>query len=523
MKHLISLLLIFSCSLTLCGQDTFHKLIYLGFPMTRFTSILPTDSCFYVTGTFSDSIPPLTTGALLGKIDLQGELVSLKTVKHPDRFYFNDFADLLVNHHGNLFTAGIVNDTAQSVKGILYFYNHEGDTISTFIFRNPLYPNENHVYPKETLQKENGDYVVLNIHWAVNPNSSDDNDLSLLVIDSSLDVLLYKTYGTSAWDEVAESLVLDNDGGYILGAKRTNEAEVFLNYNCRTLIIKTDSTGGQNWQWLSPAGVLQDEAKAMIKTPDGGLVVASGIGQEIGNNPNLHTLVWDGLIFKLDADRNVVWSTPLRGDLPNGSTELTEMVEATDGNGYVASGIVYEKEGVALGHYTSWLVKVSPEGDSLWARRYTYFDGEYVAPEAWDMKATPDGGYVLVGYSSEVFDIVTNPYIPAWIMKVDSFGCLIPGCHLTDALEEPGETAPSLVIYPNPVGDFLNFQLRGVSSAKHAAFRIVNLEGKVLQEIKGVNIPATVTVPATGWPVGACFLQCFENGVVICSEKFVKQ
>lgn len=357
-------------------------------------------------------------------------------------------------------------------------------------------------------------------------DSPTDIDISLIVLDSLFQTEFYKNYASSSTDEISNSLIVDDDGGYLIGAKRTNEADVQLNFNCRTLLIKVDSTGGQVWQWLSPAGVLQDEAKAMIKTPDGGLVVASGIGQEIGNNPNIHTLVWDGLIFKLDAERNVVWSTSLRAsDVPGGGgTELTEMVEATDGNGYVASGIVYEiTPEHPSGYYTSWLVKVSPEGDSLWSRRYTYFDGEFVAPEVFDMKATPDGGYVLVGFTVNQYNVITNPIVPAWIMKVDSFGCLILGCHLSDATGEREEAVSSLAIYPNPVGSLLNFQLRGAQPSKDATFRIVNMEGKVVQEIKAVNVQATVSIPVAGWPAGTYFLQCLDDGVVICSEKFVKQ
>lgn len=179
------------------GQYTFHKLVYLEFPMIRFTGVLPTDSCFYVTGTFSDTISPLRTGTFLGKIDLQGELTNISMIKHSDRLYFNDFADLNANHDGNLFTVGIVNDTAGSVKGTLYIYNLEGDTISTFEFRSPLYPNENHVWAKEIIQKSNGNYVIANNHWAVNPNSNDDNDLSLLSINSDFQIIFYKTFGTN--------------------------------------------------------------------------------------------------------------------------------------------------------------------------------------------------------------------------------------------------------------------------------------------------------------------------------------
>jgi hypothetical protein len=521
MKHLISILLILACSFSIEGQDTFHKLIYFDYPgVPSFRGVHPTDSCYYVVGNTTDST--FTSVVIFAKVDLEGELLFHKYLQYPGTDYYNTYSDLSGTPNGNLLTCG----DAWGDEGLaqLRIFDTNGDTLLTKGFKNLNFPDQIHEVALEIRQNKKGGYAMLISFQA--DDSPTDIDISLIVLDSLFQTEFYKNYASSSTDEISNSLIVDDDGGYLIGAKRTNEADVQLNFNCRTLIVKVDSTGGQVWQWLSPAGVLQDEAKALIKTPDGGLVVASGAGQEIGNNPNIHTLIWDGLIFKLDAEQNVVWSTPLRAsDVPGGGgTELTEMVESTDGNGYVASGIVYEiTPEHPNGYYTSWLVKVSPEGDSLWSRRYTYFDGEFVAPEVFDMKATPDGGYVLVGFTVNQFNIVTNPIVPAWIMKVDSFGCLIPGCHLPNAVGEKEVAAPSLAIYPNPAGDFLNFQLRGAQAMKNAAFRIVNMEGKVMQEMKSANVQATVTVPAVGWPPGAYFLQCLEGGAVICSEKFVKQ
>jgi hypothetical protein len=518
MKNLFSILLFFAFSIFVEGQGTFHKLILFddlpGVP--TFRGVYPTDSCYYVVGNTTDST--FTSVVLFAKIDLEGKLLLHKYLNHPGTDYFNTYSDLSSTANGKLLSCG----SAWGVESLaqLRIFDTSGDTLLTKGFKNLFYPDQTHVVAMEVRQNVKGGYAMLISFFADSPS---DVDISLIVIDSLLQTEFYDNYASTSTDEISNSLILDDDGGYLIGAKRTNEGEVLLNYNCRTLIIKVDSTGGQAWQWLSPAGVLQDEAKAMIKTPDGGLLVASGIGQEIGNNPNIHTLVWDAMIFKLDADRNVVWSTPFRGDLPTGGTELTEMVEAPDGSGYVASGIFLEYISDVEWYHTSWLVKVSPEGDSLWSRRYTYFDGEFVAPEVYDMKATPDGGYVLVGFTVNQYDIVTNPIVPAWIMKVDSLGCLIPGCHLTDATEETGQAVPRLAIYPNPASDFLNFQLRGIPFIKDATFRVVNLAGKVVEEIGVVNAQATVTIPVGAWPGGAYFLQCLENDAVICSEKFVKQ
>lgn len=478
--------------------------------------VLPTDSCYYVIGTFTDSVSPVRAGALWGKIDLDGNLLGVKTFHHPDRNYFNDYGDIKSTPEGFLYNAGSLNDTAYSVQIIFYLYNNQGDTLLTRQYRSILYPSANFVVPISTSRRPNGGFAIVNVHDI--DNTIENNDISLLLIDSSYQIEHYVKYGTTSKHELASSLLLDGDGGFLIGAQSTNAGQSLVNFYNRTLIIKTDSTGQMLWQYLSPVGILQDEAKAIIKTPDGGMVVASGVGQEFGNNPNIHTLLWDAMIFKLDANRNVVWSTLMRGDHASGGTKLTEMVEATDGNGYVACGNLFElTPDHNDGYLTSWLGKISLQGDSLWTRRYTIFDDTFVAPEVYDMKATPDGGYVLVGFTRHI-----SLHAPAWIMKVDSFGCLIPGCQLTDAVKEYELIRPELIIYPNPVSDFLNFQLRG-QSAQNGSFRIVDMNGSIIKSMDSVNPFTTVIVPVQEWPAGIYFLQYLERGIVKLSKKFIKQ
>ena len=518
MKQYLLLTLTCLCLLPLEAQTVFNKLIPLEFPVSRFMSVLPTDTSYYIIGTFTDSL--FRAGALWGKTDLEGDLLSLTTFRHPERDYFNDYGDIRSTKDGFLYNAGSYNESPNT-EIIFYLYNQEGDTLLTRRFKSILYPSANFVVPINIYQRKNGGYAIVAVHdTSENPENS---EISFLLIDSNYLVEAYLDYAHSPNHEIPNSLLLDEDDGYIIGAERTNEGQVFNNFENRTLLIKTDSLGNQQWQWLSPEGVLQDGAHAMIKTPDGGLVVASGQGIEWGTNPNYHYLFWDALIFKLDADRNVVWSTPFRGYHPSPQTTLTEMVEAQDGSGFVASGIVAEKEGDEPAYHTSWLVKVSSEGDSLWARRYTYFDGEFVAPEVWDMKTTPDGGYVLVGTAPQVFDINTNPYIPAWIMKVDSFGCLIPGCQLDDttAISGSPEQTTRLAIFPNPASDFLHIELRSAPSTGSFAARIVDANGKTMTEIPAVSAHTTYTLPVWQWPPGVYFLQLLHDGVPVRTERFV--
>jgi len=514
MKHLLFVAAFFHCLNSLKSQDTFHKLIFFDYPPSvTFRGVYPTDSCYYVVGNFTDTFPT-TSGVLFAKISLSGELLLFNTLNNPGSTdeYFNTYSDLLGTPDGALLTAGGLYDTTANAQ--IRIFNTLGDTSLTKSFHSILYPDLSYLVVLGIRKKANGDYGIL-ISYQSHENPYDSN-ISLLILDPLFQVKSYKPYANSTKYEESWSLILDDDGGYLIGARRTNDGQVNGNFTSQTLIIKTDSLGVEQWQYLSPSNKLQNAAKAMIKTPDGGLVVASDLGKEYWFNPvNPHWILWDALVYKLDADRNVEWYTPLRSYLPTSSFGVAEMVAAPDGSGYVICGPSIDSMPGQLPYNESWMVKVSNHGDSLWARHFAWFDGEFVAPDAWDMKVTPDGGYVVVGYSFNV-----GQHVPGWIMKVDSFGCLIPGCQTT-ATVEPGEPEVSLAVYPNPTSDYLNFQLRGVGFTSKAEFRIVNAEGKLVKAMKTPHPDATFTLPVLGWPVGTYFLQYLEEGLLVTTTKFI--
>ncbi|MBK8566433.1 MAG: T9SS type A sorting domain-containing protein [Saprospiraceae bacterium] len=440
-----------------------------------------------------------------------------KTFNNPGSFddYENAYSDLMRTSDGNLLTAGGLYDTTSNAQ--IRVFNTEGDTVLTKSFRSILYPEHSYLVVLGIQRRLNGDYGVL-ISFETNENPH-DADISLLVLDSLYQVKSYKSYAHSNSYEISAALSLDTDGGYLIGAKRTNEGQVNSGFTSRTLIVKTDSLGVEQWQWLSPANKLWDKAQAMIRTPDGGLVVASGTGAEKWNNPaNPHYLEWNALIFKLDTARNLLWQRPFRGYTDSGQTTLTEMVAAPDGSGFVACGIAMDTVGGQGAYHNAWLVKASNHGDSLWARHYAWFDGDFVAPEAWDMKATPDSGYVVVGYSLNV-----GQHVPGWIMKVDKHGCLIPGCNANDGPNATEEEKPEmkLAIYPNPTSDFLNFELRSPRLPQRASFRIVDSNGKVVKEMQSDSPRDTFILPVREWAEGAYILQTFVGNLLLTTDKFI--
>src|SRR6185295_12246164 len=99
------------------------------------------------------------------------------------------------------------------------------------------------------------------------------------------------------------------------------------------------------------------------------------------------------------------------------------------------------------------LCKLSSHGELLWHHKYSY-NGE---PEAylWDVKQTPDKGFFCVGTADDTIQGM-------WLLKLDSNGCLTPGC-LVDTTDTTDTTGTAIryiphklngvSIIPNPMHD----------------------------------------------------------------------
>jgi hypothetical protein len=493
-------------------QITFNKLIYFDFTFTRFSGVVATDSCYYLKSTFTDSVPPYSLGLMFSKLDLNGDMVNSTNIYSPDKVYDGVHCNMIPTSDGNFIQVAAMGDGV--ARAILVKHSPSLDTLLTKDYYSPLYPNLEYVVPNIVRQRPDGGFAIFFGHESI---KDVDFDISLLLLDSAYNQEQFKVYASTTLQETAASLILDGDGGYIMGAERTNDNLVWENFTNRTLILKADANGDQVWLWLSPSGQLWGEAAALCKTDDGGLVVASKKGKEIPINQNDGLIIWDAMVFKLDANRNIEWQTPLRGTRPSQSTKLVEMVESIDGSGYVVTGQLIDSVSGPEIKFGTWMAKVSPGGDSLWARYFTWHEGEFIGPEPWTMAATPDGGYIVAG-------ITVQKGIPApgWVLKVDSFGCLVPGCHLPNPTFEAGKPGIHISIYPNPASDFLNFYYRSPGTGEGLSWRAVNGQGQVVGSIGSVSPGSTAVLPIRDWPPGAYYLQCMGRDGVIASEKFVK-
>lgn len=501
-------------------QSTFIKQLNTEFPFLALTNVYPTDSCYYTTGVMTDSTGGLLTiGSVFHKFDLEGNIQIQKKLGTPEKSYQIWKAGLIPTDDEGIVTLGLTTDTVN--KAVIIKYSHNGDTLFTKEFINPYYPDEEFLYAATIRSdNQNGFWVLIGID--ADPNAS-NGDIYLLRVDAHGNVLSEFFYGNSQ-NDTPFALLAQSDGGLIIGSRKSNIGQSGNNFTSRTHIFKVDSNGEIEWEYLASGNQLTDYATTILPSNDGGVIVSSGKGIEHEINSNNSHLLWFPYFFKLDANHELEWSREFRGLWQSLDFTINEMVAANDGSGYV--GVSRISENISTGEEAlgSWIIKVSPEGDSLWARYYSFFDGLASKPTPYDIKNTSDGGYIIIG-KTDTKIIPDEPSVRrGWILKVDQYGCLIPGCQGDyTSSEEEGLDAFKLAIYPNPASDFLNFELRNRNASQNACFRVIDGLGRIVHDIPSRQVKGTVVVPLDGWANGMYWLQYVANGEVILSEGFVVQ
>ena len=138
MKRLFIFVVFVFISLKSICQVTFNLRERYDFLACVLTSVVPTDSCYYLTGVIADTIFPYNTGAVFLKLDLDGNMQMLKSIKSTLKSYELWSNSLSILPDGNFLNVGYNRDSIYT--GFLVKFDKFGDTIFVKEYRNPNYP-----------------------------------------------------------------------------------------------------------------------------------------------------------------------------------------------------------------------------------------------------------------------------------------------------------------------------------------------------------------------------------------------
>ncbi len=218
----------------------------------------------------------------------------------------------------------------------------------------------------------NGGYVIAGFTKSFGAGRE---DVYLIKVDGTGGLVWAGTYGGPGQD-IGKSVQQTADGGYII----TGQTESFGAGDFDVYLIRTDENGDTLWT-RTYGGPVNDMGQCVQQTLDGGFIAA-------GYTESFSVGISDVYLIKTKANGDTLWTRTYGGAL---SEEALSIQQTSDG-GYVVAGFT---SSFGAGSYDAYLLKTDQNGDTLWARTY----GGESSDRAYAVEQTSDGGYILVGYT----------------------------------------------------------------------------------------------------------------------------
>ena len=461
------------------GQTTFSKL-YWNYPYTTLGQAIAVDSSnFYVTGrgdSYIDGFYYLNNFFL--KTDTTGNQLLVKHVIGDDHNLF-----------GNNYASGLefINDTTliyagsfyhyntlfpplnQEANGLIYKYNIEGDTIFT--------------------KKFIGDGYTQFARLVINQNSlkifvggaTRDTTFSILgrsyviCLDTAFNMIWEAKEGNGSQVEVGG--LLDNfiNGRIITGGVIDKGGAVDNIRNGK--FYKTDVNGVSYFS--KEIGTEGDDSEIEIKVAKNqkSLIVRQYLDTVI--NEGDYEFV--SYIGKMDTNSVFIWRTFLN----DAYYKYFYTLRTFDDGSIVAVGAKIIDDTYATHGY---IIKLDSNGTILWERDYS----EYPTSDHYfyDFRQMPDKSYVISGMGVKEIDGTAQSM--CWLVRLDSLGCLDPGCDGTSIIEYPENKSSIFIIYPNPISNISTVEIHipsdfNIMPGEKLQLNIYDMNGRLVDHY--ANIP----------------------------------
>jgi len=210
------------------------------------------------------------------------------------------------------------------------------------------------------------------------------------------DSLWSRTYGGSSY-EYCNAVQCTQDRGYALAGETSSFGAGGYDF----WLVKTDSNGDSLWS-RTFGGADHEYCMSLSVEPGtiGGYVLA-------GKTRSFGAGEYDFWLVKASRYGDSLWSRTYGGT----DHEACQSVQPTPDGGYALGGWT---RSFGSGQDDFWLVKTNAYGDSLWSRTFGG-SGEDVCRA---IQRTPDGGYILAGYTTS-FGAGSYDF---WLVKTNASG-----------------------------------------------------------------------------------------------------
>lgn len=279
------------------------------------------------------------------------------------------------------------------------------------------------------VQTADGGYAVISY------SNSTDGDISasfglddywLTRWDASGNLLWEKNYGGPG-DDVGLAITALPDGFALAGYSNAAGGQVTSNNGLGDFwVVRTDLDGNLLWQ-NNYGGDKVDHPHSIVSDGNGGFLIAGNTESDsidVSGNHGINTS--DFWVIRIDSSGNLLWQSCYGG---SGNDVAFPVIAASDGD-FMVAGYTSSSDGQVTGAYgfgDFWVIKIDNSGTLIWEQVFGGSGNDL----ARDITATPDGNYVVTGYTTTIDNGDVSGFHTGgtggdiWAVKFDESGTLI--------------------------------------------------------------------------------------------------
>lgn len=404
---------------------------------------------------------------------------------HPEDSTFHFWGDIFVGAGKNLYHPFLAKT------------NWWGDTIQVTRFNYPAFN-----FCRNALQLPDKGYAML-----ISTSTPDSSIIGLIRVDSTGKERWHKAFRTGFYHYNNYGLFLKNDSTLLVGY------DAFY----KTIDSTLPPTDGYGIMEVTLEGTLKRDtayyAHSILDSYTGWLSkIGNGRYAFVYRPPFLPNgnLQW---IACIDEHYQLLWQ---KHPISTASATYTPAFTVNNKGNIVTGG-----QTIGWGGFHPFISEMDPNGEIIWERiAQSPIKGlSFLNSSVFEaIRQTDDGGYIVTGG----FD--TNDNAPkTWLLKIDSLGCLEPGCEtgvsvtLGTDVQETSPPTPALRIGPNPGNAHIN-----VALLRGAGYLCVfDLHGQPLMPRFYVE-DKVLTLYTQTWPSGTYLIRfASKDGAIAYTERFV--
>ena len=222
-------------------------------------------------------------------------------------------------------------------------------------------------------------------------------------------------------------------------------------------------------------------------------------------------------LFKTDSSGNIIYSKKvLEGTTSKQYFTWCDLSYMVSKHNYIyAAGVVTDTFSSIFYNDYIQFCKIDTLGNIKWRRLFKQW---YKDNRAFSLTAIPDG-FIICADGKDTTH--TTGFTDAWIIKTDTNGCIIPGCHLSDGIVEVLDASNYVKVFPNPANTEISILFDDPNKTKIDWVELLDSQGQSLQTFLGKNNYCNFST--SNFPNGIYYLAAYFNGKQRIVKKILVQ